>query len=107
LARRSSPGTHKRLMIIATVVLLDAAFARIRWLPGMPPTNSGFELMSAYQLLLLAPLVVFDLRRTGQIHRASLFGVGLLAVSAIIVNTLWGADWWIQAAPRLLRIGHE
>jgi len=94
-------------MIIATVALLDAAIARTRWLPGGGARNSGYELMSAYQLLLLAPLVVHDLRRTGRIHRASIVGIGLFVVSAVIVNVLWGSEWWIQGAPRLLRIGNE
>jgi len=106
-ARRSSLGTHKRLMTIATVVLLDAAVVRIRWLPGVGSRTTGYELMSAYQLLLLAPLVVYDFWRIGRIHRASLFGIGLFAVSALIVNTLWDSAWWLQAAPRLLRIGPQ
>jgi hypothetical protein len=69
-ARRSSPATHKRLMIIATVVLLDTALTRIPWLPGGGARSTHFELLSVYQLLLLAPLVIYDLWSTGRVHAA-------------------------------------
>jgi len=105
LARRSSLGTHKRLMIIGTAVLLDAAITRIPWLPGGGARNRGYEVMSAYQVLLLTPLIVHDLRTTGRLHRATMIGVGLFAVSTVMLNALWGSEWWIQAAPRLLHIG--
>jgi hypothetical protein len=31
--RRTDPQTHKRMMLLATLVLLDAAIARMSWLP--------------------------------------------------------------------------
>jgi hypothetical protein len=101
--RRSSPATHKRLMIIATVVLLDAAIARVSWLHA---ASSRYELMSVYQLSVLAPLALYDIWSTGRVHRANIIGIGLFAFSAVVVNSLWGTAWWIQAAPRLLRISN-
>jgi hypothetical protein len=41
--RRSSPATHKRFMIIATVVILDAALGRSDWLPGPEARHASFE----------------------------------------------------------------
>jgi hypothetical protein len=34
LTRRSAPETHKRMMVMATFVLIDAGILRMPWLPG-------------------------------------------------------------------------
>jgi hypothetical protein len=97
-ARRYDLAFHKRLMIIATIVPLDAAIARTEWLPGMAGAFSpDFELMSVYQLLLMMPIVLYDLWRNGRVHRATTVGVGLFAASAIVANLLWGSAWWMAA----------
>jgi hypothetical protein len=80
---------------------LDAALARARWLPGISLENR-YELMSAYQLLLLVPLVLYDVMKMGRVHRASTVGIGLFAVWAIVANVLWGSAWWHETASRLV-----
>jgi hypothetical protein len=98
--RRSSPATHKRFMIVATVVVLDAALARTGWLPGPGARHASFESMSLFQLLLLTPLVVHDFISRRRPHRATVIGVGLFLGSAVLVNVLWGSEWWDAAAGR-------
>ena len=100
-ARRHDLQFHKRLMMIATIVPLDAAIARTEWLPGMGAFFSHFELMSVYQLLLMMLIVAYDLWRSGRVHRATAVGVSLFAASAIVVNLLWGSEWWIATGTRI------
>ena len=104
-ARRSSPGTHKRLMLIATIGVLDAAIARMSWLPGTgAATYSSFEVMSAYQFLLMTPLIAYDYISRGRVHRATVIGIGAFVTFALIENVLWGSEWWLENAARLARV---
>jgi len=74
---RRIPATHKRLMLLSTIAIIDAAIAR--WRLGImaygPPAFFGVT-----DLFLLA-LIVFDLARFGRIHRATLWGGGLILLS--------------------------
>lgn len=73
---RFSPAAHKRLILIATIALLDAAF--VRW----PIPAAWWDLQTAqmccYPLLLL--LMGYDLWSTGNIQRATLWASGFLIV---------------------------
>ena len=73
---RSDSAAHKRLMLIATITLLDAAFAR--W----PVLTVGKFLraeMCCYALLLL--IASYDLFSMKRIHLATLWGGALLILS--------------------------
>ena len=99
-ARRSSPGTHKRFMIVATVVVLDAALARTNWLLGPLAGNPNFELMSIFQLLLLMPLVAHDLVSGRRLHRATVIGIAVFTFAAVVLNLLWASAWWDETVAR-------
>lgn len=92
---RKRSESHKRLMVIATITLMSAPVARILDEFGWPITVGpfgfgapGFGLMGrimppnltamGFLNLIVAPfflaLVVYDLTRTGRIHRATVFG---------------------------------
>jgi hypothetical protein len=71
---RSKPATHKRLVLIATIALLDAAFSR--W---PIPVVSQHAKFGCYALLLL--LVAFDLWNTRKVHRATLWASVLVLVA--------------------------
>lgn len=72
---RFNPAAHKRLMLIATIMILDAAF--VRW----PVPATWWDLQAAqlccYVLLLL--LVGYDVWSSGKIHRAKLWANCALA----------------------------
>lgn len=74
---RFHPAAHKRLMLVATITLLDAAF--VRW----PIPAAWWDLrvaqMCCYPLLLL--LVCYDLWTVGKVHRATLWASVLLIVA--------------------------
>lgn len=103
LSRRRDTETHKRLMVLATVIPLPAAIDRIAWLPGtmaQGPLN-----MPLYTLLLLLPVLIYDIMRHGRMHRAYVIGILLNLPFVIISYFLWGSPWWFEVAPRLMGAG--
>ena len=69
-ARSTDAGLHKRLMILATLVLMPAALDRMSWLPSTLPQSP--LTMEIYPLVLLLPMFLWDLYRQRQVHRAYL-----------------------------------
>src|SRR5262249_6813141 len=55
LARNRRPETHKRMMLMATWALMDAATGRMEWLPGNILPGNSYALAPVYQLLVLVP----------------------------------------------------
>lgn len=100
--RRSDPGTHKRLMILATALPIPAAVDRITWLPHTMPENP----LSAdlYTLLLISPLFVYDLLRHKTVPRAYQYWALAFFPSAVIVQLLWSSPWWLSTAPWLMGV---
>jgi uncharacterized membrane protein YidH (DUF202 family) len=80
---RSNPAAHKRLVIIATIALLDAAFGR--W--PIDVVSKHFQL-GCFALLLI--LIGHDLWSTRKIHRA----------------TLWAGAFFFMLYPVRGPIGH-
>jgi Na+/melibiose symporter-like transporter len=66
--RKKDPESHKRLVFVATFAVLDAAFFRM--IPFLPTFGIGSVATAghAYQLLLLVPLIAYDLGKLGRIH---------------------------------------
>lgn len=102
-ARKTDPGFHKRMIILATVVPLPAAIDRIVWLPhSFPETPWSADL---YVFAWVAPLFVWDLARTGRVHRAYKVWLWFVIPAAIAVNLLWGSAWWQETVPGLMGYG--
>jgi hypothetical protein len=99
--RRSDPQTHKRMILLATLMLLDAAVARMSWLPynRFPRDYLAVHL---YWLLLFVPPLLYDLVRTRRIHRAWLWGLALTVPWIIATEFVWGSDWWRNFGPKLV-----
>lgn len=73
---RGNPAAHKRLMLVATITLLDAAF--VRWPIPAAWWDLRIAQMCCYPLLLL--LMCYDLRSVGKVHRSTLWASVLLIV---------------------------
>ena len=98
--QRFNPAAHKRLMVISTVALLDAAFGR--W--PVIVNNSLLTDMCCYALLVL--LVGYDLWSTGKLHRATLWGSTLLVVAHHpILSSLDRNIVWHRPAIYMQRLG--
>lgn len=101
--RRTDGETHKRMLILATFVLLDAAIARHVWLPGNDIT-AGYDVTHAYWLLLLVPAVVYDVARFGRLHRAYVVGLALILPCAIATHFVWNAPQWHSFAAKWMGV---
>ena len=89
LARKRDSEAHKRLMFLATLVVLDAAFNRMGWLlPDFGITNV-MALTHAYELVLLVPLLAYDWLKTGRIHRVYAIGVPIIVAFSVVASALW------------------
>jgi len=103
-ARQRDPQTHKRMMLLATLMLIDAAIARMGWLPwNVFPQD--YLAVHLYLLLLTVPALLFDLFTLGRIHRAWLTGLAFLVPWVILTQFVWGSDWWRSFGPRLVGAG--
>jgi hypothetical protein len=101
--RRTDSETHKRMMIVATAVPLNAALSRMIGVSQLLPGAGLFEshlVPDFYQVLLLTPVLIYDVVRFGRVHRAYVIGVILLVSTMIAAHFLSDADWW-------LAIGHD
>ncbi|MGI9234443.1 MAG: hypothetical protein ACR2RD_12480 [Woeseiaceae bacterium] len=97
---RVDPQSHKRLMILATINLVEAAIIRIPLAfiaAGAPFSSRGLS------YLFIVAMVVWDVRSRGKIHRATLWGGILIVISLplrmmVSQTRLWNdvANWLIQ-----------
>ena len=93
IARRNDAQTHKRLMLLASIITLTAAFAR--W-PGVYGT--GVIVYFLLNDLFLVPLVLWDRRTRGRLHPATLWGGGWLLLSQPVRLALSGTSVWLSTA---------
>ena len=94
LALRRRMETHKRLMLLATISVLDAAVAR--W-PLAIMANGPVAFFAVTDLYIVAG-IAFDVASRGRVHSAYLWG-GLLIVGSQIARLLvWHTAWWTAFA---------
>ena len=99
--RRTDVETHKRMMLLATLMLLDAAIARMSWLPYNEFPKS-YLAVHVYLLLLLVPSLAHDLIRRGRIHKAWIWGLALTVPWIVATEFVWGSAWWREFGPKLV-----
>ena len=91
---------HKRLMLLATMALCITPLARISRFAGLPfePSAIGGMILSD---IFLAALVIFDVRRRGRLHPATLWAGSFYLLSQPLRVFVGGTDAW-QGFARLL-----
>jgi uncharacterized membrane protein YozB (DUF420 family) len=94
---RRNPETHKRLMLLATISVIDAAVAR--W-PLAIMANGPAVFFAISDLYILAG-IVFDWRSRGRPHPAYLWGGLLIVGSQVVRLAVWHTAWWIAFARML------
>ena len=92
-AKRRDAQSHKRWMVLATINLLAAAFAR--W-PGVADAGPlwGFGLTD----LFVVALVIWDFRSLGKLHLVTLWGGLLVIVSQPLRFMISGTEAWLSFA---------
>jgi hypothetical protein len=94
LARKNA-AAHKRLLLLATLVLIQAAVDRIRFLPGL---NMAVYVRFIYLDLLLIPLVIYDLLTLKHIHKITTIGMASIVFFQFAVTMAWGSSAWNKLA---------
>ena len=97
LVLRQQKEMHKRLMLLATISILDAAVAR--W-PLAIMTKGPPAFFAVADLFILAA-VVFDLALHGRVHRAYIWGGLLIIGSQLLRLAVWHTAGWIAFAKML------
>lgn len=92
--RLRQPELHKRLMLLASFVLIAAAFSRIPWLPHLGLAWPYYE--DVWNGLILAPILGYDAWRSPRWLRVWLLGlaVNLPFVAAYYLIGLSPPLWW-------------
>ena len=93
IAMRANSQAHKRLMLIATIILSGAAIAR--W-----PVIGQYGPLAYFGFtdLLLVPIVVWDFRTRGRIHPVTLWGGLLTIASQPLQLAIMGTEGWLAFA---------
>jgi hypothetical protein len=107
------PEVHRRLMLIATVSILNAAVGRLfRLAIGAPPPSStavpppvAFTIMPGLLTdLLLVPALIHDKVRLGHVHRAYWIGGAALLASQLLRPVVGNSEAWQAFAGWLMRL---
>ncbi|SHG70596.1 hypothetical protein SAMN04488109_1488 [Chryseolinea serpens] len=90
LVRKNAPA-HKRLLLLATIILMGASIDRMSWLPRL---ENGLFSNFAYLDALLIPLFIYDFVSVGRIHKITLLGSACLVAAQLLVGTVWESQAW-------------
>jgi hypothetical protein len=71
------------------------------WLPKPLPGLMSFDL---YLLLIVSPMLVWDVLRTRIVPKPYLVWIGCYGVVTIPVYALAGSGWWHATVPHIMRV---
>jgi hypothetical protein len=98
---RRNPAAHKRLILLATIGLTEAAFGRFPWSRmGLPPAAGAVTGIGILLLLVIA----YDLVSLHRIHRATLWAAPLIFVVSAFAVPIGMTTVWHSFAAFLLRV---
>jgi uncharacterized membrane protein len=108
LVAKRDPVSHKRLILLATTVIVGAAYARW-WGSALTALfGDGFWGMLVNTFtgtnLLLAAAVGYDFATRGRVHRIYWITVPALVISELICSYIYHAGWWMPIARALISI---
>ena len=96
--KRHEPGAHKRLIVVATAILLVAPFARWWGEPLYKLVGDGFTGMIVHNFtgpdLVIALAAGFDRWKFGKIHRVYLVSLLALLIGEVIASAIYHSAAW-------------
>jgi hypothetical protein len=101
IARRHDVQAHKRLMLLATISILDAAVAR---LPFEVFRTSSWAYLPATDLLL-AVAILYDLASRRTVHQAYLWGGLVLVIEQALRIPVGESAAWQALAGAIIGAG--
>ena len=105
---RRLPSAHKRLMLLGTLYITDAGFAR--WLADGVIHLLGEGPVAFWTALYLAPNILFllvcayDLVTRRRLHPACLFGIIWILANQITAVFLYGTPAWTTCAKKIIAL---
>ena len=96
---RRNAAAHKRLMLLATILLITAGTRRVLHLLGAEAGPYVAEVVT-YALLLL-PLAVYDLVRFHRLHAVTAWGGAILLLRHVLHAAVAYTDGWQHFAARI------
>jgi hypothetical protein len=108
LARRGDFAAHKRLILMATTIIVGAAYARW-WGESLNRLFGdafwGMILNSfAGTNLILAGAVTYDFYSRGRPHRVYMIGVPIILAGQLLCSWIYHADWWPPLSRQLIEV---
>lgn len=96
--QRNNPAAHKRLMLGASLLMMDPAIGRM---PLAPPVLGGFAFLNLLAWLMFVPLMIWDRRTIGRLHWATKLGAGLFTVALVARLAVLATGTWAPIAAYL------
>lgn len=93
IALRRDTEWHRRLMLTATVMLLEPAFGRILPMP-LIGGETGEWIVLVIQLFVLGIAMRNDVKVRGRVHPALIWGAGIIAALHVTIALLARAPFW-------------
>jgi hypothetical protein len=91
IAARKHGASHKRLLFLATLVLMQAPIDRMHWLPGL---HAALYIRFFYLDVLLILLFIYDWLTLKRIHKVTWIGTLLYVTAQVAVTMTWGSLAW-------------
>lgn len=109
VVKRRDAAAHKRLMYLATTIIVGAAWTRFIGLPLTALVGDHFLGMIANTFtstnLFLTALALFDWRTRGRLHPVTAVGVPAIIACEFAVSWIYHAPGWLPIAYRLAQAG--
>lgn len=102
--RRTDPESHRRLVLLGTAIPLLAGIDRLTTALGWTTMPASPVALDLYLVLSVLPLLAWDLLRHRQVHFTTRAWLLINLPMALATNLLWGSEWWLKHAPRLVGV---
>jgi hypothetical protein len=99
ILNRNVPQTHKRLMMLASLTLIEAGVARWPFAAmNAPSPVPGLGMIEFSVDLFLVPMIVWDFVSRGRPHPVTLWGGAALILNQLLRMPLAGTGAWLAFA---------
>lgn len=95
IAKRHDANTHKRLMLLSSAAILEAAVGRLPL--EIVAETAPFSFYAGADLVILAG-ILYDRASRGRVHAVWLWGGGLLLLSQILRVAIMNSEPWLAFA---------
>lgn len=89
--KRREAQEHKRFMLFCGILMLEPAIGRMIF---FPPSYLGQYASGLVSWAMVIPLMLWDRRTLGGLHRVTIFGATLLAATLLFRFSIWETSAW-------------